>query len=129
MLPMSHAIATLFIALVILGALSAISLGWRFGLRNRGNSTGPRWRTIAALFARVLVTLSVLLFAAYVTRNAIIGGDRDGGPTTLAFIRAGNYLSFVAAICSLADRGRARWATLSGSCLMLFIWFSEGMSL
>jgi TRAP-type C4-dicarboxylate transport system permease small subunit len=129
MLPMSHVTATLFIALVILGAVSAVSLGWGFGLRNQGNSRRPRWRSTAAFFARALVTLSVLLFAAYITRNGIIGGDRNGGPTTLAFIRAGNYLSFAAAITSLADRGKARWATLSGSCLMLFIWFCEGMSL
>ena len=126
---MNHLIATLLIVLVILGAVSAISLGWRFALGNQGDSTKPRWRSTAALFARVLVTLSVLLFAAYITRNAIIGGDRNGGPTTLVFIRAGNYLSFAAAITSLAGRGKARWATLSGSCLMLFIWFSEGMSL
>jgi hypothetical protein len=45
------------------------------------------------------------------------------------FIRTGNYLSLFGTIGSLVGIGKGRWATFLGGCLMLFLWFSEGMSL
>jgi hypothetical protein len=110
---MNHLIATLVVVSIILGAVTATSLGWRYAARIRHDSTGPRWRSAATILALVLVTLSVLLLAAYLTRNAIIGGAGNGSWTTLIFIRTGNYLSLAGALVSL----------------MLFIWFSQGMSL
>jgi hypothetical protein len=77
----------------------------------------------------VFLTLSVLLIAAYGTRNAFFKGDPNGDWTTLIFIRTGNYLSLAGAFASLAGKGKARWSAFAGACLMEFIWFSQGMSL
>jgi hypothetical protein len=119
----------MIVVFVVLGAVTATFLGWRYCTRIRHESTDPRWRSIATVLSLVLVTLSVLLFAAYVTRNAAIGGEGNGSWTGLIFIRTGNYLSLVGAIASLTGKGKARCLALIGGCLMLFLWFSEGMSL
>lgn len=79
--------------------------------------------------ALVLVTLSVFVFAAYGTCNALFKGDPNGDWTSLIFIRTGNYLSLAGVFTGLAGKGRGRWLAFLGACLMLFIWFSEGMSL
>jgi hypothetical protein len=125
----NHPITTLVVISIILGAVTATSLGWRYAARIRHDSTGPRWRSAATILALVLVTFSALLLAAYLTRNAVIGGDGNGSWTTLIFIRTGNYLSLAGALISLIAKGKARWPAFVGGCLMLFIWFSQGMSL
>jgi hypothetical protein len=123
---MNHLIATLFIIFIVVGATTAILVGWRGVARIK---EGPRWRSIVGVISLALVTLAALLFAAYVIRNAMIGGDRNGGPTSLRFIRSGNYLSLLGIVASLMGKGKGRWATFIGGCLMLFLWFSEGISL
>ena len=129
MFQINHITATLAILFTILGALTATSLGWKYRARVRQQPTESRWRSLVSVIALSLVTLSVLLFAAYVTRNALIRGDRNGSLTMLIFIRVGNYLSLIGALGSLTGKGKTRWPTFVGACLMLFIWFSEGMSL
>src|SRR5215469_4801682 len=57
----------------------------------------------------------------------LIGGDRSGSFATLFFIRAGNYLSLLAALFGLLGKGKVRWSAFVAGCLMLFIWFFEGM--
>jgi hypothetical protein len=54
------------------------------------DSTEPRWKFVTTLVALLLLALSVLLFAAYGTRNAFFKGDPNGDWTTLIFIRTGN---------------------------------------
>jgi len=126
---MKHLIATLLTACVIFGAAIASFLGWKYSVAPTEEPTGPRWRWILSRAALVLVTCSVLAFAAYGTRNAMFKADPNGDWTTLIFIRAGNYLSLVGVLASLAGKGKLRWAAFAGACLMEFIWFSEGMSL
>jgi hypothetical protein len=126
---MKHLIATLLISTIVLGAVIATLLGWRYSVRGRPEFAGPRWRSVLGTTAVVLVTLSVLGFAAYLTRNAIFKVDPNGDWTTLIFIRTGNYLSLAGAFASLAGKGKERWPVFVGACLMLFIWFSQGMSL
>jgi hypothetical protein len=126
---MKHLIATLLVSSVIIGAVIAAFLGWRCSIRGRQEFAGPRWRSILRTVALVLVTLSVLVFAAYGTRNALFRGDPNGDWTTLIFIRTGNYLSLAGVFAGLAGKGNGRWPAFVGACLMLFIWFSEGMSL
>jgi hypothetical protein len=126
---MKHLITTLVTSSIILGAAIASFLGWKYSVRGRREATGPHWRSMLATTALVLVTCSVLAFAAYGTRNALFKGDPNGDWTTLIFIRIGNYLSLAGALASLAGKGKARWAIFVGACLMEFIWFAEGMSL
>lgn len=126
---MKHLIFALVVVLIILGAVTATLLGWRYSARIRDGSTESRWRYALTFVALVLLTLSVLLFAAYGTRNALFKGDPNGDWTTLIFIRTGNYLSLAGVCSGLAGKGKGRWPALIGACLMLFIWFSQGMSL
>jgi hypothetical protein len=126
---MNRTTATLIIGSIILGAVMATALGWRYGVEVRHNSAGWRWRSAATVAALALVTLSLILLAAYATRNAITGGDGNGDWTTLIFIRTGNYLSLASVLAGCIGKGKARWPTLVGGCLMEFLWFSEGMSL
>ena len=126
---MSQSAATLTIGCLLLGAISTTILSWRHNLRAREGLTKPHLSSIATAAALLLLTFSVLLFVAYGARNGLIGGDRDGGPTTLIFIRSGNYASLASALSSLFGKGKGRWLLWVGACLMLFVWFSEGMSL
>jgi len=126
---MNHLISALVVVLIILGAVTAMLVGWRYAARIRDDSAEPRWRSVVTFVGLVLLTLSVLLFAAYGTRNALFKGDRNGDWTTLIFIRTGNYLSLAGVCSGLAGKGKGRWPALIGACLMLFIWFSLGMSL
>jgi hypothetical protein len=126
---MSHLTSALVVILVIFGAVTATLLGWRYSATIRHDLTEPRWRFAATLVALVLLTLSVLLFAAYGTRNSFFRGDPNGDWTTLVFIRTGNYLSLAGVFASLAGKGKARWSAFAGACLMEFIWFSQGMGL
>lgn len=125
----SHIIATLVVGFIILGAVTAAAIGWRYHARTPQDSTKARWRPAVATAGLLLLSLSVLVFAAYGTRNALIGGDGNGSMTTLRFIRIGTYLSLFGVISSLAGNGKGRWPALVGSCFMLFLWFAEGMSL
>jgi hypothetical protein len=126
---MSHLSATLVVVFVILGAVAATLVGWRHRFRTPQDSTKASWRSAVATAGLVLLSFSVLWFAAYGARNALIGGDGNGSMTTLTFIRTGNYLSLFGVISSLAGKGKDRWPALVGSCFMLFLWFAEGMSL
>jgi hypothetical protein len=126
---MKHLIGTLLVTSAILGAVIATFVGWRYGARGPQQIIDPRWRFVLRTTALVLVTLSIIVFAAYGTRNALFLGDRNGDWTTLVFIRTGNYLSLAGVLVSLVGKGRGRWPAFLGACLMLFIWFSEGMSL
>jgi len=126
---MKHLIATLLVLSIILGAMISTFLGWRYRAGSRLESVGPRWRSVLTTVALVLVTFSVLVFAVYGTRNALFKVDPNGEWTTLVFIRTGNYLSLAGILASLAGKGKGRWLALVAACLMLFIWFSEGMSL
>jgi hypothetical protein len=126
---MIHLVTTLLGIFVILGGLIATTLGWKACGGLRSDLTGPRWRWIATLLSLVLVTLSIIVLVAYMAHNALTGGDRNGSSTILTFIRTGNYLSLLGALVSLAGKGKARWLALIGGCVMLFIWFSKGMSL
>src|SRR5271168_2148814 len=121
---MNHLISALVVVLIILGAVTATLVGWRRDLRIRDDSVEPRWRSRVTFVALVLLTLSVLLFAAYGTRNALFKGDPNGNWTTLILIRTGNYLSLGGVCSSLAGNGKGRWPALIGACLMEFIWFS-----
>lgn len=126
---MNHLMSGLIVVLVILVAVTAMLVGWRYAARISADSTQPRWRTVVTFVGLALLTLSVLIFAAYGTRNALFNGDRNGDWTTLMFIRTGNYVSLAGIFSSLAGKGKARWLGFIGACLMLFIWFSLGMSL
>jgi len=126
---MKHVIATILIGLIILGAAIATLFGWRYRVSSRQEFIGSRWRQVLGTASLVLVTFSVLTFAAYGTRNALFKGDPNGDWTTLIFIRTGNYLSLAGAFASLAGKGKARWFAFAGACLMEFIWFSQGMGL
>lgn len=126
---MNRLLETLVFAIVSLGAVIGTFFGWIYGPRFRRDLKEPRWRTVGAFIGLVLVTLSVMLFATYLTRNAVIGGDANGSRSTLIFIRTGNYLSLAGVIASLTGKGKARWPAFVSGCLMLFIWLSEGMSL
>jgi hypothetical protein len=126
---MNHLMSALIAVLIILGAMIAMAAGWRYAARISADSTQPRWRTVVTFVGLALLTLSVLLFAAYGTRNALFTGDRNGDWTTLMFIRTGNYVSLAGICASLAGKGKARWLSFIGACLMQFIWFSLGMSL
>jgi len=79
--------------------------------------------------ALILVSLSVLLFVAYGTHNASIGGDRNGSALSLLIIRTGNSLSLLGVLACLGGQGRARWSILISGSFMLFLWFGQGMSL
>jgi hypothetical protein len=125
--PMNRLNATLFFGSIVIGAVAATFLGWRYRARVKRDPKVPPWRSVFALVALVLVTLSVLFFATFVTRNALVRGNVDW--TTLIFIRAGNYLSLAGVLASLTGKGKTRWPAFVAACLMLFIWFSEGMSL
>jgi multisubunit Na+/H+ antiporter MnhB subunit len=125
---MNHLTSALVVVVIIIGAVVATLLGWRYA-RIRDDSAEPRWRSLVTFVGLVLLTLSVLLFAAYGTRNVLFKGDRNGDWTTLIFIRIGNYLSLAGVCSGLAGKGKGRWPALIGACLMLFIWFSLGMSL
>jgi hypothetical protein len=126
---MNHLMSALIVVLIILGAVTAMLVGWRYAARIRDDSAQPRWRSVLTFVGLALLTLSVLLFAAYGTRNALFKGDRNGDWTTLMFSRTGNYVSLAGICSSLAGKGKARWLAFIGACLMLFIWFSLGMSL
>jgi hypothetical protein len=126
---MNRLTATLFFSSIILGAVAAIFLGWRYRARAKRDPAEPRWRSASALVALVLVTLSVIFLATFVAYNALVRGSGNGDETTLIFIRAGNYISLGAALASLTGKGKTRWPAFVAACLMLFIWFSEGMSL
>jgi glucan phosphoethanolaminetransferase (alkaline phosphatase superfamily) len=129
MLTMKQFITTLFVLLILLGAVASAFLGWRNVLRTQQDSRTSRWRSVCSTIGVVLVSLSVLLFLAYGVRNALTGGDGNGNWTTLYFIRTGNYLSLTGAITSLIGKGNARWLAFLSGCLMLFMWSSAGMSL
>jgi hypothetical protein len=126
---MKHLMATLLVSSAILGTVIATLLGWRYSVKGEQDSIEPRWRSILRTTALALVTLSVLVLASYGTRNALFKGDPNGDWTTLIFIRTGNYLSLAGVFASLAGKGKGRWHAFVGACLMLLIWFSEGMSL
>jgi hypothetical protein len=125
--PMNRLNATLFFGSIVIGAVAATFLGWRYRARVKRDPKVRPWRSVFALVALVLVTLSVLFFATFVTRNALVRGNVDW--TTLIFIRAGNSLSLAGVLASLTGKGKTRWPAFIAACLMLFIWFSEGMSL
>jgi len=127
--PMNRLNATLFFGSIVIGAVAATFLGWRYSARVKRDPKVPPWRSVFALVALVLVTLSVLFFATFVTRNALVRGNGYGDETTLILIRAGNYLSLAGVLASLTGKGKTRWPAFVAACLMLFIWFSEGMSL
>lgn len=126
---MNQLAATVGVLLIILAAITTTSLGWRYVIGTSRNSAERNWRLLLTFVALVLVSLSVLLLAAYMGRNALFKPDPNGDWTTLTFIRAGNYLSLIGLVVSLAGKGKARWLVFIGGCLMLFIWFSQGMSL
>ena len=123
---MQHLIATFVALSLIIGAVAAVLIAWRF---QRRNTNDPKWRVTTSTIALVLVTLSVLLFLTYRTYNTVIGGEGSGNWTTLPSIRTGNYLSLLGLIVSLTATRKMRWPLLAGSFLMEFIWFSQGMSL
>ena len=126
---MIHLLTTLLVGFVILVGVTATLLGWKAfgGLKRKW--TGPRWRWMASLVSLLLVTLSIIVLVAYMTHNALHSDERNGNSTILTFIRVGNYLSLLGALASLGGKGKARWFALIGGCVMLFIWFSKGMSL
>lgn len=123
---MQHTIATLVAPLLIIGAVSAVLIAWKF---QRHGSNEPKWRTTTSTTALLLVTLSVFLFLTYRTYNAAIGGEGNGNWTTLPSIRTGNYLSSLGLLASLMATRRMRWPLLAASCLMELIWSSQGMGL
>jgi hypothetical protein len=123
---MQHTIA-IFIGLsLILGAVTAVLIAWRFKKHNAGE---PKWRVTTSTIALLLVTVSVFLFLAYGTYNAVIGGEGNGNRTTLSLIRTGNYVSLLGLLASLTATRKMRWPLLAAASLMEFIWFSQGMSL
>jgi hypothetical protein len=126
---MNRLMAALVVASTIVGAIVATFYGWRSAARIWQRPKERRWRFTLYVVALAAVTLSLFFFVTYATWSALIGGDRHGGPTTLLFIRAGNYLSLFGALVSLGGEGKTRWAAFLRGCLMLFLWFSEGMSL
>ena len=101
-------------------------IAWRFQRRDTNES---KWRVATSRIALIVVTLSVLLFLTYRVYNAVIGGEGNGNWTTLPSIRTGNYLSLLGLLASLAATKKMRWPLLAASALMLFLWFSQGMSL
>ena len=123
---MQHTIATFVALSLIIGAISAVLIAWKF---QRRESSEPKWRGTTSTIALLLVTLSVLLFLTYRTYNAAIGGEGNGNWTTLPSIRTGNYLSLLGLLASLTATRRMRWPLLAASCLMEFIWFSQGVTL
>jgi cytochrome bd-type quinol oxidase subunit 2 len=126
---MNRLTATLFFESIVIGAVAATLLGWRYRARVKRDPAEPRWRSASALVALVLVTLSVIFLATFVTYNALVRGNGNGDWMTLILIRVGNYLSLAGVLASLTGKGKTRWPAFVAACLMLFIWFSEGMSL
>lgn len=123
---MQHTIATFAALSLIVGAVAAVLIAWRF---QRRDTNDAKWRVATSRVALLLVTLSVLLFLTYRTYNAVIGGEGNGNWTTLPSIRTGNYVSLLALIASLTATRKMRWPLLAASFLMEFIWFGQGMSL
>jgi hypothetical protein len=123
---MQHAIATLAALSLIVGAVTAVLIAWKF---QRRDTNDTNWRVATSRVALTMVTVSVLLFLTYRAYNAAIGGEGNGNWTTLPSIRLGNYLSLLALLASLAATKKVRWPLLAASVLIEFIWFSQGMSL
>ena len=123
---MQHTIATFIALFLIVGAVAAVLIAWRFQQRETNDA---KWRVATSRVALIMVTLSVLLFFMYRTYNAAIGGEGNGNWTTLPSIRLGNYVSLLGLIASFAATKKVRWPLLAASVLMEFIWFSQGMSL
>ena len=122
---MQHTIATFVALSLIIGAVAAVLIAWRF---KKHDTNEPKWRVTTSTIALFLVTLSVFLFLTYRTYNAVIGGEGNGNWTTLPSIRTGNYISSLGLLASLTATRKMRWPLLAASCLMEFIWFSQGMS-
>ena len=123
---MQHTIATLAALSLIIGSVAAVLIAWRF---QKHDTNEPKWRMTTSTIALLLVTLSLFLFLTYRTYNAVIGGEGNGNWTTLPSIRTGNYISLLGLLASLTATRKMRWPLLAASCLMEFIWFSQGMSL
>ncbi len=124
---MQHPIATFVALSLIIGAVSAaVLIAWRF---QKHDTNEPKWRVTTSTIALLLATLSVFLFLTYRTYNAVIGGEGNGNWTTLPSIRTGNYISLLGLLASLTATRKMRWPLLAASCLMEFIWFSQGVSL
>jgi hypothetical protein len=121
--------ATLVVIFAIVLVVFLVYQGWRTWAHSGRVDEKLTWRTSFLLAALILVSLSFLLFVAYAAHNVIIGGDRNGSATTILWIKTGNTLSFLAGVLSLAGKGRGRWLALAGGCLMLLLWFAQGMSL
>ena len=123
---MQHTIATFTALSLIICAVAAVLIAWR---SQKHDTNEPKWRVTTSTIALLLVTLSVFLFLTYRTYNAVIGGEGNGNWTTLPSIRTGNYVSLLGLLASLTATRKMRWPLLAGSCLMEFIWFSQGVSL
>ena len=123
---MRQTIATFVAFSLIIGAVAAVLIAWRF---QKHDTNEPKWRVTTSTIALLLVTLSVFLFLTYRTYNAVIGGEGNGNWTTLPSIRTGNYVSLLGLLASLTATRKLRWPLLAASCLMEFIWFWQGVSL
>ena len=111
---------------LIIGAVAAVLIAWRF---QKHDTNEPKWRVTTSTLGLLLVTLSVFLFLTYRTYNALIGGEGNGNWTTLPSIRTANCVSLLGLLVSLTATRKMRWLLLAASCLMEFIWFSQGVSL
>jgi H+/Cl- antiporter ClcA len=72
---MQHTIATFVALSLIIGAIAAVLIAWRF---QKYHTNEPKWRVTTSTIALLLVTLSVFLFLTYRTYNTVIGGEGNG---------------------------------------------------
>lgn len=121
-------LATLLVVPILVGAGVLAYLGWKDWVERR-RCSAKRWRDATTFGALTSISLTAMLFVGYATHNAVVGGDRGGGSNTLFCIRLGTYLAVVTVLLSLGGKGLGRWAALLGGCLILFLWFWQGMSL